>query len=73
MVKRLCFTQVIKTSNTVILKSAKAKGYEVLLLDSPIVSHLMQKLESTKENITFARVDSDHIDKIIAKNDDGYF
>ena len=32
------------------IEAAKAKGYEVLLLDSPIVSHLIQKLETTKEN-----------------------
>ncbi len=51
------------------IEAAKDKGYEVLLLDSPIISHLMQKLESTKENITFARVDADHIDKIIAKEE----
>lgn len=51
------------------IEAAKAKGYEVLLLDSPIVSHLMQKLESTKENITFARVDADSIDKLIKKDD----
>ena len=51
------------------IDSAKAKGYEVLLLDSPIVSHLMQKLESTKENITFSRVDADHIDNLIKKDD----
>ncbi|MEJ6791252.1 MAG: molecular chaperone HtpG [Lacinutrix sp.] len=51
------------------IEAAKAKGYEVLLLDSPIISHLMQKLESTKENITFARVDADSIDKLISKED----
>ncbi|MFV0571454.1 MAG: molecular chaperone HtpG [Xanthomarina gelatinilytica] len=51
------------------IEAAKAKGYEVLLLDSPIVSHLMQKLESTKENITFSRVDADHIDNLIKKDD----
>ena len=51
------------------IEAAKAKGYEVLLLDSPIVSHLMQKLESKKENITFARADADAIDKLIKKDD----
>src|SRR5690606_11181389 len=51
------------------IEMAKAKGYEVLLLDSPIVSHLIQKLESTKENISFARVDGDHIDNLIKKDD----
>lgn len=49
---------------------AKDKGYEVLLLDSPIVSHLMQKLEGSKENITFARVDADHVDNLIKKEDE---
>lgn len=48
---------------------AKEKGYEVLLLDSPIVSHLIQKLEGDNENMTFVRVDSDHIDKLIQKED----
>ncbi len=51
------------------IEAAKAKGYEVLLLDSPIVSHLIQKLETTKENISFARVDADHIDNLIKKED----
>ncbi len=48
---------------------AKEKGYQVLLLDSPIVSHLIQKLEADNENLTFTRVDSDHIDKLIPKED----
>ncbi len=48
---------------------AKEKGYEVLLLDSPIVSHLIQKLESDNENLIFTRVDADHIDKLINKEE----
>ena len=51
------------------IEAAKAKGYEVLLLDSPIVSHLIQKLESSKEKISFVRVDADHIDKLIQKEE----
>lgn len=51
------------------IESAKAKDYEVLLLDSPIISHLIQKLESTKENVTFARVDGDHINNLIKKDE----
>ena len=51
------------------IETAKAKDYEVLLLDSPIVSHLIQKLESSKENITFARVDGDHINNLIKKDE----
>ena len=51
------------------IEIAKEKGYQVLLLDSPIVSHLIQKLESDNEKMTFVRVDSDHIDKLISKED----
>ncbi|MFK5958113.1 MAG: molecular chaperone HtpG [Lutibacter sp.] len=52
------------------IDAAKEKGYEVLLLDSPIVSHFIQKLEGSKENIQFVRVDSDHIDNLIKKDED---
>ena len=51
------------------VEAAKAKGYEVLLLDSPIVSHLIQKLEGSKEKISFSRVDADHLDKLISKKE----
>jgi len=51
------------------IQNAKAKGYEVLLLDSPIVSHLIQKLETSKEKISFARVDADHINNLIKKDE----
>jgi len=51
------------------IQDAKEKGYEVLLLDSPIISHLMQKLETSNEKVKFARVDADHIDNLIKKDD----
>jgi len=51
------------------IASAKEKNYEVLLLDSPIVPHLIQKLETDNEKISFARVDSDHIDNLIKKDE----
>lgn len=51
------------------IQIAKEKGYEVILLDSPISSHLIQKLESTKENVTFVRVDADHINNLIEKDE----
>ncbi|TYP72952.1 molecular chaperone HtpG [Aquimarina intermedia] len=75
-------TQTDKDGKTVILYAsnkdeqhayigaAKDKGYEVLLLDSPIVSHLIQKLETSKENISFVRVDADHIDNLIKKDEE---
>ena len=51
------------------IEAAKAKGYEVLLMDSPIVPHLLQKLETSKEKVSFVRVDADHIDNLIKKED----
>ena len=51
------------------IKNAKEKGYEVLLLDSPIISHLMQKFESKKEKIKFTRVDSDALENLINKEE----
>ena len=59
------------------IAEAESKGYEVLLLDSPIVSHLIQKIEGEnselsdkKQPIKFARVDADSIDKLIQKEED---
>ena len=48
---------------------AKEKGYKVLILDSPIISHLIQKLESSEKNISFSRVDSDTLDNLIKKDE----
>ena len=58
-----------KESQHSYIEAAKAKGYEVLMMDSPIVAHLMQKLETSKEKISFARVDADHLDKLIQKEE----
>jgi len=81
LIKSIKKNQIDKDSKTIILyasnideqdsyiKAAESKGYKVLLLDSPIVPHLIQKLESKKENISFARVDSDSIDNLIKKDD----
>jgi molecular chaperone HtpG len=51
------------------IEIAKEKGYEVLLLDSPIISHLIQKIEGDNKEVTFVRVDSDHIDNLIKKEE----
>jgi len=52
------------------IEEAEGKGYQVLLLDSPIVSHLIQKLETEGDKVKFARVDSDSLDKLIQKDED---
>jgi len=51
------------------IEEAEAKGYEVLILDSPIVSHLIQKLETENEKVKIARVDADSMDKLIQKDE----
>ncbi|MDG1687096.1 MAG: molecular chaperone HtpG [Flavobacteriaceae bacterium] len=51
------------------IKQANAKGYKVLLLDSPIIGHLIQKIEGNKENISFARVDGDTLENLIKKDE----
>ena len=51
------------------IEEAKAKGYQVVLLDSPIVSHLIQKLEEKNEKLTFARVDAAPLSKLIEKDE----
>jgi len=52
------------------VKKAKDRGYDVLHLDGPLMSHWIQKLETTNENITFSRVDADSLDKLIKKSED---
>ena len=51
------------------IEQAKSKGYTVILLDSPIIGHLIQKLEGSKENITFSRVDGDTLENLIRKEE----
>ncbi|WP_185864551.1 molecular chaperone HtpG [Blattabacterium cuenoti] len=47
------------------VKKALDRNYEVLILDSPLSVHLIQKLEEYYKDICFVRVDSDHIDNLI--------
>ncbi|WP_185870595.1 molecular chaperone HtpG [Blattabacterium cuenoti] len=47
------------------IQNAENRSYEVLILDSPLTVHLIQKLEFFHKNISFVRVDSDHINKLI--------
>ena len=51
------------------IQAAKAKGYDVLLLDCQLDSHFVQMLESKIENSRFARVDSDSMDNLIPKEE----
>ena len=80
--EKIKINQVDKDGKTVVLYTndkeaqhsyiaeAKEKSYDVLVLDGPIVSHLIQKLETEKENISFVRVDADAMDKLIQKGEE---
>ena len=51
------------------LEAAKAKGYDVLLMDSPLESHFINLLEQKLEKSRFVRVDSDTVEKLIPHDD----
>jgi molecular chaperone HtpG len=51
------------------IEQAKQKGYTVLLLDSPIAPHLIQKLEAELKDVQFARVDADAVENLIKKEE----
>ena len=52
------------------VKSAKDRGYDVVVLDGPLVPHWIQKMEIANENLSFARVDADTLDKLIKKTEE---
>lgn len=51
------------------IEKAKAKGYDVLLMDSPLESHFINLLEQKLEKTRFVRVDSDTVEKLIPHDD----
>lgn len=51
------------------IDAAKSRGYDVLMMDSPLDAHFINHLESKLNNVQFVRVDSDTIDKLIKKDD----
>ena len=51
------------------IQSAKDKVYDVLLLDSAIDSHFISNIEPKLEKTQIKRVDSDTVDKLIAKDE----
>lgn len=52
------------------VKKANDRGYDVLHLDGPLAPHWIAKMEQSFENIAFARVDADTLDKLIQKTDE---
>lgn len=55
------------------IDAAKNQGYDVLLMDCELDSHFVNLLESKLENVRFARVDSDSVDKLIQKGEEVKF
>jgi len=51
------------------IQSAKSKGYDVIRLDGVLDSHFVSNLEQKQEKVQLKRVDSDTIDKLIAKDE----
>jgi len=50
-------------------EAAKSKGYDVLLFDGVIDSHFINTLEQKLDKTQIRRVDSDTVDKLIAKDE----
>ncbi|ADM89959.1 heat shock protein 90 [Candidatus Karelsulcia muelleri CARI] len=63
--KILCFYTSNLENQNYYIQTIKNKGYKILLLDSPLVGHLLQKIEMDYKNLNFYRVDSDKINKIL--------
>ncbi len=80
--EKIKVNQVNKENKTVILYThdtvahhaaisrAEEKGYDVLVMDTALSSHLVNKLEQSNTDVTFARIDSDTIEKLILKDEE---
>lgn len=51
------------------IESAKEYGYDVVLMDTPLEAHVIQKLESLNADLKFSRIDADTLDKLIDKGE----
>ena len=51
------------------IAKARTKGYDVLVMDSPLTPHFVNLLERKIENCRFVRVDSDTVEKLIPHED----
>jgi molecular chaperone HtpG len=51
------------------IESATDRGYEVVIMDTQLSSHLLTRLEQKHNGVQFVRVDADTVDKLIEKED----
>ena len=68
--RMVCLYANDRDSQFAYIKEANAKGYNVLLMNGELDTPVLQMLESKLEKTSFVRVDSDTLDRIIAKEDD---
>lgn len=52
------------------VQAANDRGYKVLELQGPLIPHWIQKMETTLDNVSFARVDADTLDNLIKKDEE---
>ena len=52
------------------IENAYERGYQVVEMDSPLASHFIQTLEQKLENVSFARIDADSLEKLIDKGEE---
>ena len=80
-IEKIKATQTNKENKTVILythdeqahhaqiQKALAKNYEVIVMESPLTAHVINKLEQSLPDTSFARIDSDTIENLIKKDE----
>lgn len=51
------------------IEAARAKGYDVLVMDSPLESHFISFMEHKHSDWTFKRIDADVVEKLIERDE----
>jgi molecular chaperone HtpG len=64
----MLYTNDAEAQHSLIVKANK-KGYDVLEMNTPLTSHLVQQFEMKMEKVQFKRVDADALEKLIPKKD----
>jgi len=64
----MLYTNDAEAQHSLIVKANK-KGYDVLEMNTPLTSHLVQQFEMKMEKVQFKRVDADALEKLISKAD----
>lgn len=67
--KLVCLYTHNTDAHHALIENATERGYDILVMDSPLASHYIQKLE-TKLGVSFSRIDADTLDKLIQKDEE---